>query len=167
METPELPKTSFSCAGKPHIPGLYADIEAECKLFHYCYDDTDAVFACPENTLFNQKTLVCEWAEVVSCSDSPKHYDSNKGIGEESAEETPVKGAPAAQEPVAPIAAQESVKVQAPVVAPAPTKSIVNPVVARINAIAPLIDVRGPAAKSKQIAALRPRQIAIRKGIKA
>jgi hypothetical protein len=33
---PLIPKTSFSCEGKPILPGLYADQETGCRVYHYC-----------------------------------------------------------------------------------------------------------------------------------
>lgn len=134
VETPEAPKTSFSCAGKPYVPGLYADLENKCATFHYCYDDRVATFSCPENTLFNQQILTCDWADNVNCEQSSQHYDSNKGIGEPTAEasEALVQQQQAdeeqaqAEEPQAPEAApapvaQYPTKTAAP--APAPVKA--------------------------------------------
>jgi hypothetical protein len=170
VETPELPKTSFTCSNKPHIPGLYADCDAQCTLFHYCYDDQDAVFACPPNTLFSQEKLICDWPENVNCADSPNHYESNKGIGEAIAEETaqvptaPVKVAVIAPAPIAPapvaVSVVKVVKKAASVQAPISLPSTIQTVEARVQVM-----------KSKQIAALRRGPSAIRKtsvaGIKA
>lgn len=33
---PLIPKTSFTCEGKPILPGLYADEETGCRVYHYC-----------------------------------------------------------------------------------------------------------------------------------
>lgn len=81
-ETPAVPETSFTCSDKPYIPGLYADIEAKCQQFTYCYGDESKSFVCPPLTLFDQKTLVCNHQDLVDCAASPKYYDSNQGIGE-------------------------------------------------------------------------------------
>lgn len=33
----QIPETSFVCDGKPYDPGMYADEETGCRVFHMCY----------------------------------------------------------------------------------------------------------------------------------
>lgn len=45
-------ETSFSCTGRSY--GYYADVEAECEMFHICNNNVKWTFRCPNQTLFNQ-----------------------------------------------------------------------------------------------------------------
>lgn len=45
-------ETSFSCTDRPY--GYYADVEAECQVFHICNNNAKWSFRCPNLTLFNQ-----------------------------------------------------------------------------------------------------------------
>lgn len=64
-----LPDTSFTCEDKV-TGGYYADMEADCQLFHVCvqvseYEFQDFHFLCPNDTVFDQQHLVCtNWFEV-------------------------------------------------------------------------------------------------------
>ncbi|XP_070142874.1 uncharacterized protein mtg isoform X2 [Drosophila kikkawai] len=77
----DLPPTSFSCAKQKHFPGLYADTDLGCMVFHVCALTDDGMvrksFLCPENTLFDQTILKCNWWFYVDCSSSTSIYDSN------------------------------------------------------------------------------------------
>ncbi|BFF91262.1 homeotic protein female sterile [Drosophila madeirensis] len=77
----DLPPTSFSCAKQKHFPGLYADTDLGCMVFHVCALTDDGLvrksFLCPENTLFDQTILKCNWWFYVDCSSSTSIYDSN------------------------------------------------------------------------------------------
>lgn len=102
----DLPPTSFSCAKQKHFPGLYADTDLGCmvglkkteisfffslvnvyifcfffKVFHVCALTDDGMvrksFLCPENTLFDQTILKCNWWFYVDCAASKSVYDSN------------------------------------------------------------------------------------------
>ncbi|KAL9896485.1 mind the gap isoform 1-T1 [Glossina fuscipes fuscipes] len=77
----DLPPTSFSCATQKHFPGLYADTELGCMVFHVCALTDDGMvrksFLCPEDTLFDQTILKCNWWFYVDCMASPSVYDSN------------------------------------------------------------------------------------------
>ncbi|EDV90560.1 GH14202 [Drosophila grimshawi] len=77
----DLPPTSFSCARQKHFPGLYADTDLGCMVFHVCALTDDGMvrksFLCPENTLFDQTILKCNWWFYVDCSASKSVYDSN------------------------------------------------------------------------------------------
>ncbi|XP_075145920.1 mind the gap isoform X2 [Haematobia irritans] len=77
----DLPPTTFSCAKQKHFPGLYADTDLGCMVFHVCALTDDGMvrksFLCPENTLFDQTILKCNWWFYVDCSSSKSVYDSN------------------------------------------------------------------------------------------
>lgn len=77
----DLPVTGFSCSDKPYIPGIYADVEANCEVFHVCTPEYRYSFACGEGTAFNQSTLTCDYPQNVTCSDTAKYYSSTAGIG--------------------------------------------------------------------------------------
>ena len=50
-------------------PGIYADQQTGCQVFHFCQDGgrMDSFF-CPNLTLFNQRFFVCDW--WANCSQS-------------------------------------------------------------------------------------------------
>ncbi|XP_050317209.1 uncharacterized protein LOC126751091 isoform X2 [Bactrocera neohumeralis] len=77
----DLPPTSFSCGKQKHFPGLYADTDLGCMVFHVCALTDDGLvrksFLCPESTLFDQTILKCNWWFYVDCSASKSVYDSN------------------------------------------------------------------------------------------
>lgn len=77
----ELPSTSFSCGNQKHFPGLYADVDLGCMVFHVCALTDDGLimksFLCPESTLFDQTILKCNWWFYVDCQTSKDMYDSN------------------------------------------------------------------------------------------
>ncbi|KAJ4450020.1 hypothetical protein ANN_01427, partial [Periplaneta americana] len=76
-----LPETSFTCADK--IPGgYYADLEADCQLFHICSlgrhgKITDNKFLCGPGTRFNQRSRTCQVRDLVDCSLSASLYHLN------------------------------------------------------------------------------------------
>lgn len=77
----DLPETSFYCGDQKHFPGLYADEDLGCMVFHVCALTDDGLimksFLCPESTLFDQTILKCNWWFYVECRNSKKLYDSN------------------------------------------------------------------------------------------
>ncbi|XP_069687316.1 probable serine/threonine-protein kinase dyrk2 isoform X2 [Periplaneta americana] len=77
----ELPDTTFYCGNQKHFPGLYADEDLGCMVFHVCAFTDDGLimksFLCPESTLFDQTILKCNWWFYVDCKASKKLYDSN------------------------------------------------------------------------------------------
>ncbi|XP_018320624.1 uncharacterized protein LOC108733803 isoform X2 [Agrilus planipennis] len=77
----DLPETSFYCGDQKHFPGLYADEDLGCMVFHVCALTDDGLvmksFLCPESTLFDQTILKCNWWFYVDCKNSKKLYDSN------------------------------------------------------------------------------------------
>lgn len=80
----ELPQTSFHCGDQKHFPGLYADEDLGCMVFHVCaLTDNGLImksFLCPESTLFDQTILKCNWWFYVDCKNSRSLYDSNLPI---------------------------------------------------------------------------------------
>merc|ERR1719477_150904 len=81
----EVPDTSFTCEGRVE-GGYYADTEAECQPFHVCSADRDGglaknSFLCPNGTLFNQESFVCEYWFNVDCSQAESFYGLNDNIG--------------------------------------------------------------------------------------
>ncbi|PNF25453.1 hypothetical protein B7P43_G08462 [Cryptotermes secundus] len=76
-----LPETNFSCADK--IPGgYYADLEADCQLFHICSVGrhgriTDNKFLCGPGTRFNQRSRTCQVRDLVDCNLSASLYYLN------------------------------------------------------------------------------------------
>ncbi|KAG8192729.1 hypothetical protein JTE90_009752 [Oedothorax gibbosus] len=72
-----IPETHFKCRGA----GYYADPEAGCQVFHMCQDNGNKhSFLCPNNTLFNQLLLVCDWHNKVNCENAESHYSINERI---------------------------------------------------------------------------------------
>ncbi|XP_055342616.1 uncharacterized protein LOC129591109 [Paramacrobiotus metropolitanus] len=70
-----IPATSFQC-GQEKQAGYYADTETECQVFHRC--DLDGVmtsYLCPNKTIFNQITLVCDFFYNVECARSSEFVD--------------------------------------------------------------------------------------------
>lgn len=55
----QIPKTSFTCPGQK--PGFYADTEAGCQVFHFCFQDKRTSFLCGNGTIFHQKLFTCDW----------------------------------------------------------------------------------------------------------
>lgn len=81
---------AFTCQDKPFLPGLYADPNTDCKVFHSCGLKGELLsFVCGENTRFNQETLTCDYPREDICANSQQYWSSNRGIGKETGEETP------------------------------------------------------------------------------
>jgi len=75
----EIPRTSFSCAD--NVPGFYADMEADCQVWHYCKPDGHfESFLCPNGTIYNQENRVCEWWFNVNCEDNNKFARINEDL---------------------------------------------------------------------------------------
>jgi len=75
-----IPSTGFSCSAQA-VPGIYADQETGCQVFHYCQGDgrMDSFF-CPNLTLFNQQYFVCDWEYNVDCNSAPQYYSLNEAL---------------------------------------------------------------------------------------
>lgn len=75
-----VPPTSFSCPAHPH-PGLYADEEAGCQVFHICQSSgLHHSFLCPNGTVFNQQFFVCDWWYNFACERAQRFFELNKYI---------------------------------------------------------------------------------------
>lgn len=78
----------FTCEGRPY--GYYADIANECQVFHICQPVTYAdgetetfkwSMICPEQTVFDQSTLVCDWPiNAIPCEESEAFMDGPTSI---------------------------------------------------------------------------------------
>ncbi|KAK8400639.1 hypothetical protein O3P69_002446 [Scylla paramamosain] len=74
-----VPKTSFSC--QDVIPGIYADTEASCQVYHMCQKNRKIdSFLCPNGTLFHQEYLVCDLWFNVDCGRAEAFYKINEVI---------------------------------------------------------------------------------------
>lgn len=93
-----VPQTSFSCEGKPYDPGMYADMEVGCTVYHMCFSGRKESFLCGTGTVFNQEILSCDHPQNVDCNASPSYYATNEELGKPGAEPAP-GGAPAPQRP--------------------------------------------------------------------
>jgi len=74
---PALQQTDFKCSA----PGIYADQETGCQVFHICQDGgrMDSFF-CPNLTLFNQRFFVCDWSYNVDCDSAHLYFSLNSGL---------------------------------------------------------------------------------------
>ncbi|EDW38132.1 GL12430 [Drosophila persimilis] len=75
----QVPRTNFDCTQQP-LPGYYADIEAQCQVFHICALNRTYSFLCPNGTVFSQETLVCVWWNQYDCVSAPSLYANNAYI---------------------------------------------------------------------------------------
>ncbi|GAB6026593.1 hypothetical protein CHUAL_013005 [Chamberlinius hualienensis] len=77
----EIPQTSFTCANLNY--GYYADKEANCQAFHVCLNGQKWSFLCPNQTVFNQHYLVCDYPTNVDCQGSDQFFALNERIGQQ------------------------------------------------------------------------------------
>ncbi|KAH8375010.1 hypothetical protein KR200_010930, partial [Drosophila serrata] len=75
----QVPRTNFDCLQQA-LPGYYADIEAQCQVFHICALNRTYSFLCPNGTVFSQETLVCVWWNQYDCVSAPSLYANNAYI---------------------------------------------------------------------------------------
>ncbi|XP_055343633.1 uncharacterized protein LOC129591830 [Paramacrobiotus metropolitanus] len=70
-----IPQTSFSCTQVRQF-GYYADPETRCQVFRRC-EANNFMFSyiCPNGTVFNQITLVCDWFFNVNCPVANGFFD--------------------------------------------------------------------------------------------
>jgi len=75
-----IPSTGFTCSAQA-VPGIYADQETGCQVFHYCQDGgrMDSFF-CPNLTLFNQQYFVCDWSYNVDCNSAHQYFSLNEAL---------------------------------------------------------------------------------------
>merc|ERR1711970_1368622 len=83
----EVPESGFGCEGQVD-GGYYADPEAECQAFHICTADgagglAKYSFLCPNGTLFNQNSFICDWWFNFDCSTAEDLYSLNDEIAAE------------------------------------------------------------------------------------
>lgn len=102
----EIPKTSFDCINQ-QWPGYYADVEAQCQVFHICALNRTYDFLCPNGTIFSQQHLVCVWWNQFDCSSAPSLYGNNAYIYDYSQQgqqrpQTNGQNVPSSQGPVGP-----------------------------------------------------------------
>ncbi|XP_055347961.1 uncharacterized protein LOC129595075 [Paramacrobiotus metropolitanus] len=70
----EIPAGSFDCGSVK--PGFYADVDYQCQVIRRCdVNGNQTAYLCPNLTIFNQITLVCDWFYNVDCSQARKWYD--------------------------------------------------------------------------------------------
>ena len=56
------------------------------QVYHLCTRHGGGMtFQCPEKTVFQQRTMVCNHEHMVNCSLSEKYYDTNLRIGQQNA----------------------------------------------------------------------------------
>nr|XP_033341919.1 myb-like protein AA [Megalopta genalis] len=76
-----IPRTSFSCAYVPFAPGMYANVETGCQVYHICHDGREghqgASFLCPNGTIFSQREFSCDWWHNVKCAEAIALYSLN------------------------------------------------------------------------------------------
>lgn len=77
----KIPKTSFTCEGKGFNFGFYADEEAQCQVYHICWEGRRESFLCGVGTVFNQAILACDYWHSVDCSKSSQFYGVNSELG--------------------------------------------------------------------------------------
>lgn len=75
----EIPRTSFDCKTQA-FPGYYADVEAQCQVFHVCALNRTYDFLCPNGTIFSQESLVCVWWNQFDCQSAPGLFGNNAYI---------------------------------------------------------------------------------------
>jgi len=77
----EVPRTKFFCEEQKYLPGIYADIQLGCKVFHLCVPasmgNSMTSFMCPNMTLFDQSIMQCNDWYHVNCEAAERHYDAN------------------------------------------------------------------------------------------
>ncbi|EAT33272.1 AAEL014445-PA [Aedes aegypti] len=75
----EIPETSFDCKQQPY-PGYYADVEAQCQVFHICALNRTFDFLCPNGTIFSQEHFVCVWWNQFDCASAPGLFEKNANL---------------------------------------------------------------------------------------
>ncbi|CAL4131968.1 unnamed protein product, partial [Meganyctiphanes norvegica] len=77
----EVPRTKFFCEEQKYLPGIYADVQLGCKVFHLCLPaamgNSMTSFMCPNMTLFDQSIMQCNYWYHVNCERAETHYDAN------------------------------------------------------------------------------------------
>ncbi|XP_055347963.1 uncharacterized protein LOC129595076 [Paramacrobiotus metropolitanus] len=69
-----IPAGRFDCGSVK--PGFYADVDYQCQVIRRCdINGNQTAYLCPNMTVFNQITLVCDWFYNVDCSQARKWYN--------------------------------------------------------------------------------------------
>ncbi|XP_037796024.1 vegetative cell wall protein gp1-like isoform X2 [Penaeus monodon] len=72
----------FSCQNR--YPGMYADQDYECQVFHWCLGDERMFsFLCGYGTSFNQRLLTCDYQHLVRCDLADQAYEVNTRVWNE------------------------------------------------------------------------------------
>ncbi|EEB19439.1 conserved hypothetical protein [Pediculus humanus corporis] len=76
----DMPETNFDCRDKI-LGGYYADLEANCQMFHVCVKIPgqgvqDFRFLCPNETAFDQKNQICADSGDIDCAGSGLYYEN-------------------------------------------------------------------------------------------
>ncbi|GIX94261.1 chitin-binding type-2 domain-containing protein [Caerostris extrusa] len=79
-----IPTTNFKCSEQQFEGGLYADVEAQCQVYHVCHDGRKDSFLCGKGTIFNQQILACDYWYSTECETAPSFYYLNSQIGDSS-----------------------------------------------------------------------------------
>ncbi|KFM67657.1 hypothetical protein X975_15305, partial [Stegodyphus mimosarum] len=79
-----IPTTNFRCEDQIYEGGLYADVEAQCQVYHVCHDGRKDSFLCGKGTIFNQQILACDYWYSTDCESAPNYYYMNLEIGSHS-----------------------------------------------------------------------------------
>merc|ERR1712168_274414 len=92
----EVPLTGFSCDGRVE-GGYYADPDTECQVFHICANNGEGGLKsysvlCPNGTIFNQESFVCDWWFNFDCSQAEGLYGINDANAAEAAAASPAGG---------------------------------------------------------------------------
>lgn len=77
----EVPRTKFFCEEQKYLPGIYADVQLGCKVFHLCLPaamgNSMTSFMCPNMTLFDQSIMQCNFWYHVNCERAESHFEAN------------------------------------------------------------------------------------------
>ncbi|XP_032680434.1 uncharacterized protein LOC116848442 [Odontomachus brunneus] len=90
--TPPTIRTNFSCLNR--LMGFYADVEANCKVYHTCDDHGNKFsYRCPEETAFRQDALICDHAHLVDCQATvyPPNRFPDENTGNKDKEALPLR----------------------------------------------------------------------------
>jgi len=88
-----IPTTHFRCDDKIYEGGLYADVEAQCQVYHICHEGRKDSFLCGQGTIFNQEILACDYWYSTECEKAPSFYHVNSQIGKSGSSWLPPAGA--------------------------------------------------------------------------
>ncbi|XP_042209522.1 U-scoloptoxin(01)-Er1a-like [Homarus americanus] len=75
----QVPDTKFTCVDL--LPGIYADPDAACQVYHMCLHDGHVhSFLCPNGTVFHQEYFICDLWFNVDCNKAVDFYFLNEYI---------------------------------------------------------------------------------------